>query len=105
MSNKELSKEALQHVVTIPSYLRGKGTARGAKALKFLKIAESLRIMAREQGLAYDKEEFKREFGDIQSARTSIRMHLQNLDTSLALRMVEDEGKILIFANTRQGNQ
>lgn len=98
MVKQGIEEQALAHVVTIPAYLLGERVGRGVKGLKYAKIAETLRIMDREKGLKYSKEEFESEFGGLQYFRTALRKML--LKDKLKVRVILDGEFVYVFANT-----
>lgn len=99
-----LPQEALARVVQIPSYLqKSHGASVSKKALGFMKIAETLKMISRDQGLGYSIAEFKAEFGNNMSyARTAIKTHLERLAPELKARIVEDGDRLVIFANLKR---
>lgn len=101
MARNELNEQALAHVIQLPAHLKNLQLARtGSRGFKLRKISETLRIINRDQALEYAKEEFEREFGPHKSCKPVLYTQLK--EHKLKLRMIEDDGKIVIWANESQ---
>lgn len=101
MAKNELSQEIMQHVVEIPVYIQR--ARNGGGNLNVLKLVETLKLIQRTQALSYGKEEFEREFGDIKKLKYRLSAYL--LADGLRCRIIEDQGKVLVFANEVQGKK
>lgn len=85
MAKNEIETEAQAHVIDLPVYLR---SMRYPKLIKIAKLAETLKLIARDKALSYAKDEFEREFGDITKFKARIHTYL-----------IKDKGNIILFAN------
>lgn len=95
MARNELDAVTQQHVVQLPNYVK---EVRYNTHAAVYKITETIKLISRDQGLSYTKEELEREFPDLKKFK--VQMAAQLLKSGLRFRMVEDQGKILLFANT-----
>lgn len=93
---KGLTAEAVQHVVERPKHLDVYGQGRGAKHMKYAKMANTLKMIERSKALCFDSEELKREFG--KCATKAIYINLKKLGIAKP-RIVEDDNKVYIWSN------
>lgn len=87
-----LPQVAMQHIVERPKHLDRMGRGGG----KYLKIAETLKIMERTKALSYDKVEFEREFG--KCGIVSMKVGLKKYGVKKP-RVVIDDGKVYVWSN------
>jgi hypothetical protein len=97
----EITEEAKAHLKVVPTYLNIKGV--GKKSAELTKVAETLKLIDRSQGLCYGKEEFLREFGAFNYTRHCLRKIFEKVAPDLTLRIVEDRENIWVFANRKNG--
>lgn len=100
MANNEISQQVKQHVIQVPSYLKNNNTRSN---LTVLKMSETLKLLSRDQALSYVKEEFVREFGEVKKFRAALANKLKAY--KLRLRLVEDQGNVIIFANDSRSKE
>lgn len=96
MSN-ELTQEAKQHLIEVPSHVLLVGSNNGAKAKKIFAIAEGLKMVRKTQGFSYSIPEFEKEFGPTKQLGY-FRLMLKKAGIKKP-RIVQDSGKVIVFSN------
>lgn len=96
----DIPQEAQVHIKKVPAYLLSMSGQRNPFTIKVSKIAETLKLMGRDQGLFYSSEEFDRDFGDVKKFRVALAVKCIAL--GLRSKVIVDAGQVVILANEKR---
>lgn len=94
---KGIPEEALNHIVQIPQHIKEMGESRSGST-PAIKLAATLKIMAKDQAYVYSESEFNKEFSDHKAYPTYLKKKLIQLGIKKP-RIIKDDGKIYVFRN------
>lgn len=92
-----LPAEALPHIEQLPDHIKRMGETR-ISGKPVIKLAATLKIMAKDQVYILSDEEFKRDYSAHKHYPTYLKKRLSQLGVSKP-RIVKDAGRVYIWSN------